>query len=184
MLKKKIMIPVILILIMTLGILTGCYERVETEGYEYDGEIVTLYGRGPSEDLFGRILDKSELEFRFYNGRFDNWEDSYRTVKAEYTHTSDERVYFKAEVDDLEKDETYYVRAFGYYRSFIPEDPKEDGWGYSVHTMKVKPGAKSSTTNSIQIQYNDNVKLQMLIELVLKNPRLRELFLENTLGFA
>ena len=174
--KRKLMIPIILILIMLLGILTGCYERVETEGYEYNEPVVTLKGSAPIEDLLGRVVDFSQLEFRFYNKKTDEWDDDYRTVEKDYWDPEGDRVYFSADVDDLEPNTRYYVRALGYYLNPNPDDPIDSGWGYSV-MMDFIPSDQQGTTESIQtgpIDFTNNVKLRMILELLMKNPVLKE----------
>jgi hypothetical protein len=164
-----------MVIILVAG-LSGCVEHVEIEKPEYDGSTVTLKGNAPTWTTL-RELDNKKLEFRFYEnenkGRDEEIEDM--TVKGNIYRTQNNRVYFKAEVNNLNPDQEYHIRALAYY---IPLDPLlEADWGHSKMFSFI-PNELNDLTISIEPDQQINT-ITIVKNLLDKNPALREMLLNR-----
>ena len=197
MIKNKLIIPTIgILIILVLGI-TGCYERVEVEDYDYDQSrnVVTLNGVAPTRDFLERILVNKDtlstsnpsLEFRFYRSASDNWDNEdtsiHETVEKDSVQFSDGYAYFSAEIDDLNPDTRYHVRAFGYYFNADP-DIYEHGWAYSeMFSFTPSNLDEPGHTSEINIIKNNGfIEIEALKDLIQKNPGLKEIILQKILS--
>ena len=182
--KKNLIISFAVISILLLVGTMGCIE-MESFDYNENTQVVTLNGKAPRRDFLERILCNKDtystadpsVEFRFYKNANSNYRNSIRTVEKDSLSLSGDYAYFSANIDDLEPNTKYHVRAFGYYQNIDP-DAYESGWGYS-EMISFTPS--KSYDKSVNVNTNSDFKVRFLKEIIEKNPKIKEILIKNYL---